>query len=228
MNGEQGTTYTISYDPDGATAGTAPADQTKTAGTDLTLAENTGGLARDGFTFSGWNTAEDGSGTSYAEGATYSDDADLTLYAEWNDTAPSAPSAVSTSALGGEVSVSWDDPPAGDLDRIEITWTPADGENQPVSVDPGVGTYTVTGLGFGTSYTFTLRAVDGGGNQSSEATAGDTTLSRLSAGTDIASPADSNAVSVYATDLDGDGDADVLSASQNDDRIVWYDNQTTD
>jgi hypothetical protein len=33
------------------------------------------------------------------------------------------------------------------------------------------------------------------------------------------------ATSVYATDLDGDGDVDVLSASQYDDKIAWYENQ---
>ena len=32
------------------------------------------------------------------------------------------------------------------------------------------------------------------------------------------------AVSVHATDLDGDGDADVLSASDKDDEIAWYEN----
>jgi hypothetical protein len=32
------------------------------------------------------------------------------------------------------------------------------------------------------------------------------------------------AFSVYATDLDGDGDADVLSASEYDDKIAWYEN----
>ncbi|MEC8513524.1 MAG: VCBS repeat-containing protein [Planctomycetota bacterium] len=32
------------------------------------------------------------------------------------------------------------------------------------------------------------------------------------------------ASSVYATDLDGDGDADVLSASATDDKIAWYEN----
>ena len=35
-----------------------------------------------------------------------------------------------------------------------------------------------------------------------------------------------NPQSVYATDLDGDGDADVLSASANDDKIAWYENLT--
>jgi hypothetical protein len=37
----------------------------------LTLQTNTGSLAKTGYTFSGWNTAADGSGTSYAEGASY-------------------------------------------------------------------------------------------------------------------------------------------------------------
>ena len=32
------------------------------------------------------------------------------------------------------------------------------------------------------------------------------------------------AYSVYAFDLDGDGDMDVLSASQYDDKIAWYEN----
>ena len=30
--------------------------------------------------------------------------------------------------------------------------------------------------------------------------------------------------SVHAADVDGDGDMDVLSASQNDDKIAWYEN----
>ena len=33
-----------------------------------------------------------------------------------------------------------------------------------------------------------------------------------------------SAISVYATDIDGDGDMDVLSASANDDKIAWYEN----
>ena len=40
-------------------------------------------FTRTGYTFSGWNTAANGSGTAYADGATYSFSADITLYAQW-------------------------------------------------------------------------------------------------------------------------------------------------
>ena len=76
-------TYTVTYDSNGSTSGTAPDAQTKTQGVDLTLATNSGALAKTGFTFAGWNTAINGTGTDYAVGATYSTDATLTLYAKW-------------------------------------------------------------------------------------------------------------------------------------------------
>ena len=41
----------------------------------------------------------------------------------------------------------------------------------------------------------------------------------------IATSVDS-AFSVFATDLDGGGDPDVLSASQNDGKVAWYENLT--
>ncbi len=42
------------------------------------------GLSKEGFTFSGWNTKADGSGTAYAAGATYTMTAEnVTLYAQW-------------------------------------------------------------------------------------------------------------------------------------------------
>ena len=77
--------HTVTYDPNGATRGTAPADQTKIYNVDLALATNSGSLARSGFAFSGWNTAADGLGTDYAEGASYTADAAITLYARWTD-----------------------------------------------------------------------------------------------------------------------------------------------
>jgi uncharacterized repeat protein (TIGR02543 family) len=75
--------YTVTYNANGATSGTAPASQTKIAGTSLTLASNSGNLARPGYFFVGWNTAADGSGTLYAAGGSYTTDASVTLYAKW-------------------------------------------------------------------------------------------------------------------------------------------------
>ena len=51
--------------------------------TETALSANT--LARTGYVFAGWNTAADGSGTTYADGASVSLDSDITLYAHWVD-----------------------------------------------------------------------------------------------------------------------------------------------
>jgi uncharacterized repeat protein (TIGR02543 family) len=53
--------------------------QTTNIPTALTL--NT--FTRTNYTFSGWNTAANGSGTAYANGATYPFTSDATLYAQW-------------------------------------------------------------------------------------------------------------------------------------------------
>lgn len=52
-------------------------------------------FARPGFTFSGWNTKEDGSGQTYADGEsvsnlTYASDGGVTLYAQWTRNQESA------------------------------------------------------------------------------------------------------------------------------------------
>ena len=78
-------TYTVTYYANGATSGTAPDSQTKTYGVDLTLRSNSGTLEKSGLYFGGWNTAADGSGTDYGEGASYTTETDLILYAKWVD-----------------------------------------------------------------------------------------------------------------------------------------------
>ena len=50
-------------------------------GSTLTLPENK--FKREGYTFKGWNTAKDGSGTAYADKASVKVNADVTLYAQW-------------------------------------------------------------------------------------------------------------------------------------------------
>ena len=71
--------YTVTYDANGGSG--APGSQTKTYGAALTLSSTK--PTRTGYTFSGWNTAANGSGTSYAVGASYTANASVTLYAQW-------------------------------------------------------------------------------------------------------------------------------------------------
>lgn len=72
--------YVISYYPNGGTGSIA--DQVKIESEDATLSDGTG-LERTGYDLLKWNTADDGSGTNYTLGATYSTDADIDLYAIW-------------------------------------------------------------------------------------------------------------------------------------------------
>lgn len=73
----------ITYDANGATSGTAPIDNNEyTYGTQATVLGNTD-LAKTHYTFAGWNTAADGTGTHYEAGNSITINGDVTLYAEW-------------------------------------------------------------------------------------------------------------------------------------------------
>ena len=74
--------YTVSYNGNGHNTGTAPATVTVDSGGSTTAAANP--FTKTGSTFTGWNTAANGSGTSYAAGATISNiTSNITLYAQW-------------------------------------------------------------------------------------------------------------------------------------------------
>lgn len=73
-------TWSVTYDGNGATGGST-ASQTKTYGQTLTLQSN--GFTRTNYNFVKWNTAANGSGTSYNAGASYTGNAALKLYAQW-------------------------------------------------------------------------------------------------------------------------------------------------
>lgn len=78
-------TYTIRYNGNGSTSGST-ATSTHTYGVAKNLTEN--GFLRTGYTFAGWNTKADGSGTSYknaqsVKNLTSSDGTVVNLYACW-------------------------------------------------------------------------------------------------------------------------------------------------
>ncbi len=78
-------TYTITYNGNGSTSGTVPTDSSAyLEGATVTVLGNTGSLVKTHYTFVGWNTASDGSGTDYAPSATFAmGSSHVTLYAKW-------------------------------------------------------------------------------------------------------------------------------------------------
>ena len=71
--------YTISYNANGGSG--APSSQIKDGGINLTLSSTV--PSRSGYAFAGWNTAQNGSGIHYDSGATFTGNANTTLYAQW-------------------------------------------------------------------------------------------------------------------------------------------------
>ena len=80
-----GTFYTVTYNGNGNTAGSAPVDNTAyVAASPVTIKNNTGGLNKNGYSFTTWNTSSSGSGQSYTPGSSLSIFGNLTLYAIYN------------------------------------------------------------------------------------------------------------------------------------------------
>ena len=84
--GEEPTELTVTFEANGSTEypveGTM-APQSVTAKKDTAL--NANGFTREGYNFTGWNTAADGTGTPYADGATVNLTENTTLHAQWED-----------------------------------------------------------------------------------------------------------------------------------------------
>ena len=75
----KGSEIAITFDANGGT-GTMAA-MSVNPGVDNKLSANV--FIRENYTFTGWNTTADGTGTAYADGATVNFKADTTLYAQW-------------------------------------------------------------------------------------------------------------------------------------------------
>lgn len=109
----------VTYHANGATGGTVPTDNTDySSGNTVTVKTNEGSLVRTGCTFSGWNTAADGSGTTYpADGSgSFTITENTTLYAKWAAT------------------VTWND--NGGVIRTDNIFVPAAGKSVTPPSDP--------------------------------------------------------------------------------------------
>lgn len=104
------------------------ADQS--AGVPTALRLNT--FTRSGFSFAGWNTAADGSGTAFSNGASYSFSTNISLFAQWSwmpSYYPSGPqtNVTTTSVTGGGWELCWSGPYNGFAKFSEI-FAACDGE----------------------------------------------------------------------------------------------------
>jgi uncharacterized repeat protein (TIGR02543 family) len=91
VDGGQGSCFTVTFDGNGGSGTMAP----QINGVATYLRSNS--FTRAGYSFTGWNTVANGSGTSYANNGVYNFTANATLYAQWSLT----PHTVTFNANGG-------------------------------------------------------------------------------------------------------------------------------
>ena len=149
----------LTYAAPTATGGSVPAASTPATDSTVTASTNSGSLVRTGYTFTGWNTASDGSGTTYPVGATFTMPPNaLTLYANWTATSPTyAVSYDANSATGGTV-------PSGSSYSPGATATAATNSGSLVRTGYTFGGWNTQADGGGTTYavsaTFTMPSND--------------------------------------------------------------------
>ena len=171
------TTYDVTYNGNSNTGGSVPTDNVKyITGTTVTVKANSGSLAKTGYTFSGWNTQDDGNGTNYTAGSgTFTITSDKTLYAKWVSagpacTDPSAPGNSSVLSTGATITFS----ESGNYDIYYSTSATAPtGATAAITTVSSASSKALTGLAVGTTYYYWARK-DCGGSKS-DYVAGDPT-----------------------------------------------------
>jgi len=127
--------YTVTYDANGG-SGSVPVDATiYPQGGTVTVLGNTGPVAYTGYTFAGWNTLADGTGTTYAAAATFTmGAANVTLYAKWTGTyvyVANYNGNNNNTLTGFRI-----DPVDGSLTQIAVPWALGTNNNSAITKDP--------------------------------------------------------------------------------------------
>jgi uncharacterized repeat protein (TIGR02543 family) len=161
---------TVIFDANGGTG--TMSNQVTNAATALT----TNTFTQTGYTFAGWNTAANGSGTAYADGATFAFTAGATLYAQWTlipvtppaptpvtppapqVERPDAPTNVTATANGDSITVSWSAPTfTGGSAIVDYRVTSSSG----MACITTATSCTFNGVNKDVSYSFTVTANNG-------------------------------------------------------------------
>ncbi|MHC6202052.1 fibronectin type III domain-containing protein [Breznakiellaceae bacterium SP9] len=220
--GGGGTQYTVTYSAGGG-SGSAPASQTVTAGTAITLPAQGSMTAPSGQTFNGW---KDDGGTTYSAGASYTVNASVTFTAQWTtggggqtgggDTLdptirPDTPTGVTATALSsGSIQISWSAPTSGGtVVNYKVWWSASSSGTYALedTVSGSATSCTVVDFNAATTYYFKISAINsiGESNQSSS----------VSARTRNALIAPTNVVAAHADY------SSRLNTSRNSIRITW-------
>lgn len=146
------------YNANGSTGGTVPPTLEYDKGATVTVAGNTGGLVKTGFDFAGWNTAANGSGTTYQGGNTFTINANTTLYAIWTAQSNklSTPTNLKTTDItSNSAKLSWDAVPHAT--KYIVTY--AETNSSAIKVYVTSTTYVLSGLPSEATYLWTVKAV---------------------------------------------------------------------
>lgn len=127
-------TFSVTYNANSG-SGTAPTDNTEyDRNSSVTVSGNTN-LTKTGWTFAGWNTAADGSGTPYAAGNTFSITSNVTLYAMWTctvtwsvneNTSACSPETITYDPSGNKVETVPTPDPSNYCGDVFVGWYTAD------------------------------------------------------------------------------------------------------
>jgi uncharacterized repeat protein (TIGR02543 family) len=159
-------TYAVTFDSNSGT-GTQMTNLSITAGAATPLTANS--YSRTGYTFGGWNTLANGTGTSYANSASVTLFANTTIYAQWVPVKPGVPTvAISGSAGNTQITVSVTGATLSSSSGPATTYTVTSSPGSlTCTITSPATTCTFTGLTNGQAYTFTAVATNTTGSSTS-------------------------------------------------------------
>jgi uncharacterized repeat protein (TIGR02543 family) len=134
--------YTVTFNGNGSTGGSMANESASVA-----TALNANAFTRSGYSFTGWNTAANGSSTAYANGAVYPFSASTTLYAQWSSATgtitkvQSGDAGTSAIASGSAMTVLPANATVGDTVVVAVLGAGATGQSV-TSVTSPMGTFT--------------------------------------------------------------------------------------
>ena len=152
-----GNVYTIKYNPNGGTGDSIR----KTYPVNTTAVAEECIYAKDGYSFSGWNTKADGSGTGYKPGdAISSPKSNIVLYAQWNANVTLDNVVLGKFVnIGNGVQINWKE--VANAESYRIGRRAENGKWKVLTNSATGSSYTDTTAEDGVTYYYTVRAING-------------------------------------------------------------------